>query len=110
MCCLPSARSPPPFGKALEGARRTAKSVWVLADCCRAAPGLAPEKQATGRNLRQGVDEAGNLILCTASEGDRPSYESDALRHGIFTQAWLEVLEGKVGRYRSCTMRRRVAR
>src|SRR5205085_829132 len=40
--------------------------------------------------------EAGNLILCTAAEGDRPSYESEDLKHGIFTAAWLEVLRGEL--------------
>jgi tetratricopeptide (TPR) repeat protein len=79
----------------LEAARQKAKSVWVLADCCRAAPGLARERQATSQDLRRGVEEGGNLVICTASSGDRPSYESDALKHGLFTQAWLEALRGQ---------------
>src|SRR5262249_342484 len=81
---------------ALEGARSRARSIWVLADCCRAAPGLERTKQATGRDLRRGVDPYGNLVICTASEGDAPSYESDDLKHGIFTRAWLEALRGAV--------------
>lgn len=40
------------------------------------------------------MEEGGNLILCTASSGDQPSYESDDLKHGIFTAAWLESLRG----------------
>ncbi len=79
----------------LEIARKTAKAIWVLADCCRAAPGLRRELVATARDLKRGIDEGGNLILCAASEGDSPSYESEDLKHGIFTQAWLEALSGK---------------
>jgi hypothetical protein len=78
----------------LQAARAKARSVWVLADCCRAAPGLAADRQATGRDLRRGVEETGNLLICTAAEGDRPSYESETLKHGLFTQAWLEALRG----------------
>src|SRR5262249_52127308 len=76
----------------LNAARRHAKAVWVLADCCRAAPGLT---RATARDLTKGVEEGGNLFVCTASSGDTPSYESDDLQHGLFTQAWLEALSGK---------------
>jgi uncharacterized caspase-like protein/tetratricopeptide (TPR) repeat protein len=79
----------------LEVARKTAKAVWVLADCCRAAPGLRRDAIATAADLKRGIDEGGNLILCTASSGDSPSYESEDLKHGIFTQAWLEALSGK---------------
>ena len=78
----------------LEAARQKARAVWVLADCCRAAPGLEREQQATGRDLRQGVEEGGNLLICTAAQGDRSSYESEDLKHGLFTQAWLEALRG----------------
>src|SRR5205807_5467980 len=53
----------------LETARQKARAVWVLADCCRAAPGLARERQAPGRDLRRGVEEGGNLVICTASAG-----------------------------------------
>src|SRR5207248_762312 len=74
----------------------TAKAVWVLADCCRAAKGLRREiTAATNRDLKKGVEEGGNLIICTASSGDTPSYESEDLKHGIFTAAWLEALSGK---------------
>jgi uncharacterized caspase-like protein len=79
----------------LEPARRKARSIWIIADCCRAAPGIAAEKRLSPRNLREGVDESGNLIVCTASTGDTPSFESEDLGHGIFTQAWLEALSGK---------------
>src|SRR5205823_3139690 len=79
----------------LEAARRTARAVWLLADCCRAAPGLRRELVATARDLKKGVDDAGNLIVCTASSGDTPSYETDGLKHGLFTQAWLEALRGE---------------
>jgi uncharacterized caspase-like protein len=79
----------------LETARKTAKAIWVLADCCRAAPGLRRESVATARDLKRGIDEGGSLILCTASAGDAPSYESEDLKHGIFTQAWLEALSGR---------------
>src|SRR5439155_6211087 len=79
----------------LEGARKTARAVWVLADCCRAAPGLRRELVATARDLKRGVEEGGNLIVCTASSGDTPSYESEDLQHGLFTQAWLEALRGE---------------
>jgi hypothetical protein len=41
------------------------------------------------------VEEGGNLAICTAAEGDRPSYESDDLKHGLFTQAWLTALQGR---------------
>ena len=78
----------------LQEARKTARSVWVLADCCRAAPGLRRETVATAADLKRGVDEGGNLVICTASSGDTPSYESEDLGHGIFTQAWLEALRG----------------
>src|SRR5437588_730580 len=81
----------------LQSARQRARAVWVLADCCRAAPGMERARQATGDDLRRGVDEDGNLVICTASAGDRPSYESDELRHGLFSQAWLEALRGEVG-------------
>ncbi len=80
---------------ALEGARQKAKAVWVLADCCRAAPGLRREIVATGADLKRGVEEGGNLVICTASSGDTPSYESEDLDHGLFTQAWLEALRGE---------------
>jgi uncharacterized caspase-like protein len=79
----------------LQAARVTARSVWVLADCCRAAPGLARERQATGRDLRREAEEGGTLIFCAASSDDRPSYESEDLGHGLFTQAWLEALRGE---------------
>jgi len=79
----------------LDDVRKTAKAVWVLADCCRAAPGLRREMLATSRDLKKGVEEGGNLIICAASSGDTPSYESEDLKHGIFTAAWLEVLSGK---------------
>src|SRR5204862_1287304 len=60
----------------LEEARKTAKAVWVLADCCRSAPGLRRDvTAATSRDLKKGVEEGGNLIICTASSGDTPSYE-----------------------------------
>ena len=80
----------------LQEVRKTARTVWVLADCCRSAPGFRKELAATARDFRQGVAEGGNLIICTASSGDTPSYESEDLRHGIFTQAWLDVLSGNV--------------
>src|SRR5262249_15148228 len=80
----------------LEQARRKARAVWVLADCCRSAPGLRRELAATPRDLKRGVEDGGNLIVCTASSGDQPSYESQALKHGIFTAAWLEALRGEV--------------
>ncbi len=80
----------------LEEARKTARAVWVLADCCRAAPGLRRDvTAATSRDLKRGVEEGGNLIICTASSGDTPSYESEDLKHGIFTAAWLEALNGE---------------
>jgi uncharacterized caspase-like protein len=66
----------------------------VLADTCRAAPGLRRETVATAADLKRGVEEGGNLVICTASSGDTPSYESEDLKHGIFTQAWLEALRG----------------
>lgn len=78
----------------LQAARRQARWVWVLADCCRAAPGLAHEQQATGADLRRGVEANGNLVICTAASGDTCSYESEDLGHGLFTQAWLEALRG----------------
>jgi hypothetical protein len=53
-------------------------------------------KQATGQDLRKGMEEGGNLAICTASSGDRSSYESEDLKHGLFTQAWLEALRGEV--------------
>jgi uncharacterized caspase-like protein len=81
----------------LQAAREQARSIWVLADTCRAAPGLARERQATGADLRREVKEGGNLVICTAAAGDRPSYESEALAHGLFTQAWLEALYGTAG-------------
>jgi hypothetical protein len=83
-----------------------AKTVWLLSDCCRSAPGLRrrptadiPVRKgevfaADTRDLKRGLEEGGNLILCAASNGDTPSYESDDLRHGIFTYAWLEALRG----------------
>lgn len=80
----------------LEGVRKTARAVWVLADCCRAAQGLRRELAASAKELKRGVEEGGNLIVCTASSGDAPSYESDEVKHGLFTQAWLEVLRGEV--------------
>src|SRR5262249_52055002 len=85
---------------ALPGAQQRAHAVWVLADCCRAAPGRAGsafrrEQQATGADLQRALEPSGNLILCTASRGDRPSYESAELGHGLFTQAWLEALRGE---------------
>lgn len=70
--------------------RKVAKTVWLLADSCRAAPGLRP----TAEDLKRGVDAGGNLIVCTASSGDTPRYESDRLKHGLFAQAWLEALRG----------------
>jgi tetratricopeptide (TPR) repeat protein/uncharacterized caspase-like protein len=80
----------------LEQARRTARAVWVLADCCRAAPELGRAQRATGQDLRRGIEDGGNLVICTASSGDTPSYESEDLQHGLFTQAWLEALRGDV--------------
>lgn len=80
---------------------RQVKAVWLLADCCRAAPELARDRQATAAELRRGLDERGNLFLVTASSGNRPSYESVALGHGLFSQAWLEALRGQAPeRYR----------
>jgi uncharacterized caspase-like protein len=91
----------------LEPLRKVAKTVWLLADCCRSAPGLrrmpTPDMPlrkgevlaADTRDLKRGLDEGGNLILCAASDADTPSYESDDLKHGIFTQAWLEALRGE---------------
>jgi hypothetical protein len=91
----------------LEPLRKVAKTVWLLADCCRSAPGLrrtpAPDMPlrkgevlaADTRDLKRGLDEGGNLILCAASDADTPSYESDDLKHGLFTQAWLEALRGE---------------
>jgi uncharacterized caspase-like protein len=79
----------------LQEARRAARAVWVLADCCRAAPELARDRQATGRDLRRDAEEGGNLLICTGSSDDTPSYESEDLRHGLFTQAWLEALHGE---------------
>lgn len=78
----------------LEGARRRARAVWVLADCCRAGPGLN-ERRLTGKDLRRGTQEGGNLVICAASSGDSPSYEVEPLKHGLFTQAWLDVLRGE---------------
>ena len=84
----------------LEEARKTAKAVWLLADCCRSAPGLRRDTlAATPRDLKQGFEEGGNLILCTASSGDTPSFESEELKHGLFTQAWLDALGGKAPLY-----------
>jgi hypothetical protein len=80
----------------LEAARPQARAIWVLADCHRDVSGLARERQATGTDLRRAVEEAGNLVLCTAA-GDRSSHESEALRHGLFTQAWLEAIRGTAG-------------
>src|SRR5205823_6602299 len=37
----------------------------------------------------------GNLVICTASSAGTSSYESPALKHGLFTQAWLEALRGE---------------
>lgn len=88
----------------LEGARQQARAVWVLADCCRAAPALSrdprqgPDPEATSRDLLRDAGSAGNLMICTASSGDRPSYESEDLKHGLFTQVWLEALRGDVGK------------
>ena len=79
----------------LEAARQRTRAVWVLTDCYRVAPGLGRERQATGKDLRRGVEEGGNLVICTASAGDTPSYESEDLKHGLFTQAWLEALRGQ---------------
>jgi tetratricopeptide (TPR) repeat protein len=78
----------------LEVARRRARAVWVLADCCRAGPGLN-ERRLTGKDLRRGTPEGGNLVICSASSGDSPSYEAESLKHGLFTQAWLDVLRGE---------------
>ncbi|WP_395143249.1 caspase domain-containing protein, partial [Armatimonas sp.] len=78
----------------LEEARKTARAIWVLADCCRSAPGLRRDT-ATARDFQRGVEEGGNLIVCTASSGNTPSFESEDLKHGIFTQAWLDALGGK---------------
>src|SRR5262249_36839454 len=36
----------------LQAARQQAKAVWVLADCCRAAPDLGRERRATGADLK----------------------------------------------------------
>src|SRR5438270_868799 len=80
----------------LQEARRKARAVWLLADCCRSAPGLRGELVARARDLKQGVEEGGNLIVCAPSSGDNPSYESEDLKHGIFTQAWLEAMSGQV--------------
>lgn len=82
----------------LETARPQARAIWVLADCCRAAPQLAREEQATSADLRRGVEEGGNLVICTASADDQPSYEDSDLKHGLFTQAWLEALRGEAGK------------
>ena len=41
------------------------------------------------------MEEGGNLVICTASSGDTPSYESEDLKHGIFTYAWLQALRGQ---------------
>jgi uncharacterized caspase-like protein len=88
----------------LEGARRQARAVWVLADCCRAAPALsrqqnlAGDQEATSDDLLRDTDNSGNLLICTASSGDRPSYESEESKHGLFTQVWLEALRGDVGK------------
>src|SRR5262249_39686368 len=46
----------------LNAARKQARAVWVLADCCRAAPGLT---RATAKDLTKGVEEGGNLFVCT---------------------------------------------
>jgi hypothetical protein len=59
----------------LQAARQKVKAVWVLAHCCRAAPGPSRERQAMGQDLRRGVEEGGNLIIATASVEDQPSYE-----------------------------------
>ena len=72
----------------------TARAIWVLADCCRSADGLRRDT-ATARDFQRGVEEGGNLIVCTASSGNTPSYENSDLQHGIFTQAWLDALGGK---------------
>ena len=78
----------------LQVARKRARSVWVLADTCRAAPGMRKELRANNRDLHRGIDPGGNLIVVTASSGDRPSFESEDLKHGIFTRAWLDALGG----------------
>jgi uncharacterized caspase-like protein len=80
----------------MEEARKAAKAVWVLADCCRSAPGL---KAPTSRDIQGGEKQRGNLLICTASSGDAASYESEDLKHGIFTAAWLEALSGKAPIY-----------
>jgi tetratricopeptide (TPR) repeat protein len=80
----------------LSGARRQARMVWLLADCCRAAPDLRREHvEARGADLDRGVGDSGNLVVCTAATGDQSSYESKTLAHGLFTQAWLETLRGQ---------------
>lgn len=79
----------------MKAIRRHARSVWVLADCCRAGAGLSPEKRVRVQELQQGVGEAGNLILCTASSGDGASYESETFQHGLFTHAWIEAIQGR---------------
>jgi hypothetical protein len=86
--------------KALQRARQHARAVWLLADCCRAAPDLERRwpPQATNRELGPGEEvRVGNLLICTASKGDQPSYESGELHHGLFTQTWLEALRGELG-------------
>jgi uncharacterized caspase-like protein len=88
-----------PWGEvlgALEQAREKARWIWVLADCCRAAPGLARDRQATSEDMLRDVEEGGNLVVCTASSAASSSYESQSLKHGLFTQAWLEALSGEV--------------
>jgi hypothetical protein len=71
--------------------------VWVLADCCRAAPDLekGPVRRVSSEDLRRGVEVGGNLIVCTGSRGERPSFEHERLGHGLFTQVWLDLLQGK---------------
>jgi hypothetical protein len=79
----------------LEAAREVAHAVWVLADCCRATPGVRRELVARARDLKRAVEEGRNRIVVIASSGDAPSYASEELKHGIFTQAWLETLRGE---------------
>jgi uncharacterized caspase-like protein/tetratricopeptide (TPR) repeat protein len=102
----------------LEAARQHARVVWLLADCCRAASGLRQEqqpselpreRQVTGQDLCREIEEGGNLVICTAATGDRLSYESPALQHGLFTKAWLEALRGEAGQeYANLYLRGRV--
>jgi hypothetical protein len=81
--------------EALQKARRNAKAIWLLADCCRVAPGLSRERRPSSDDLRRGLGSNADLILCTASKGDQPSYEDSSLGHGLFTRAWLEALRGE---------------